>query len=619
MTFNSDDLNFLVFRYLEEAGFRHTAYVFGNESHITHSNIDGTMVPAGGLVTLLQKALLYTEAELLAMKDEEDGPEVEKMVDSLSLIEAVMPNLPFHKVRKRKAPGAGPMKPEMPSSSSTPNPATTSSSGQIAAPQAQHLRNANGSAATLPLHRKVGGFDPMKYPANSQPSASTSAANAVPQQLGNHHLRPTPANGPPAPHHHHMNMERFLNGAASSSAKLKTGAAATALNLNNGSNNGERLATGRPEVETIVTAHNGELFEIERSRVSMLTGHESEVFMCAWNPKHDIIASGSGDSTARIWDLSEGPVQAQNRSRVLKHALKGNDEPNRNKDVTSLDWNASGKLLATGCYDGQARVWTADGDLQYTSSNHNGPIFALKWNPNGTLVLSAGVDKSTIIWNPVSNCTVQTFTFHTNSALDVDWISDDMFASCSTDQNIHVCKIGADRPIKTFSGHSNEVNAIRYDPKSKLLASCSDDMSLKIWSLEHEKALFNLKMHAKEIYTIRWSPAGKIIASASFDHTVKLWDATTGTLQRSLEKHTDPVYSVGFSPCGKYVASGSFDRCVLLWDVATGKHLMTYRGGDTDGGIFDVGFNSDGTKIGASASDGKVLVLDLRYMKSPMN
>ena len=39
-------------------------------------------------------------------------------------------------------------------------------------------------------------------------------------------------------------------------------------------------------------------------------------------------------------------------------------------------------------------------------------------------------------------------------ALDVDWQNNTTFASCSTDMCIHVCKLGQDRPVKTFQGHT---------------------------------------------------------------------------------------------------------------------------------------------------------------------
>lgn len=78
--------------------------------------------------------------------------------------------------------------------------------------------------------------------------------------------------------------------------------------------------------------------EIPASKSTVLRGHESEVFICAWNPTTDLLASGSGDSTARIWNMndnSSSPTQL-----VLRHCIqKGGTEVPSNKDVTSLDWN----------------------------------------------------------------------------------------------------------------------------------------------------------------------------------------------------------------------------------------------------------------------------------------
>jgi WD40 repeat protein len=66
----------------------------------------------------------------------------------------------------------------------------------------------------------------------------------------------------------------------------------------------------------------------------------------------------SGDSTARIWDLAALAEGGPPRATVLRHFNKANEKA---KDVTTLDWNASGSLLATGSYDGLARVWSKEG------------------------------------------------------------------------------------------------------------------------------------------------------------------------------------------------------------------------------------------------------------------
>lgn len=116
MSFSSDEVNFLVYRYLQESGkfklpftkhvssfdiktihfywtfewnavygwvwldfnhdllmnllgFHHSAYTFGIESHISQSNINGALVPPAALLTILQKGLQYTEAEISIGED----------------------------------------------------------------------------------------------------------------------------------------------------------------------------------------------------------------------------------------------------------------------------------------------------------------------------------------------------------------------------------------------------------------------------------------------------------------------------------------------------------------------------------------------------------------------
>lgn len=47
--------------------------------------------------------------------------------------------------------------------------------------------------------------------------------------------------------------------------------------------------------------------------------------------------------------------------------------------------------------------------------------------------------------------------------LDVDWSSHNAFATCSTDQMIYVCRVGEQQPVHRFEGHSDEVNAVKWD------------------------------------------------------------------------------------------------------------------------------------------------------------
>lgn len=55
--------------------------------------------------------------------------------------------------------------------------------------------------------------------------------------------------------------------------------------------------------------------------VTTLSGHTSEVFICAWNPVSLLLASGSGDSTARIWRVPEGPSGKQQMLQMSDPAV----------------------------------------------------------------------------------------------------------------------------------------------------------------------------------------------------------------------------------------------------------------------------------------------------------
>ena len=46
------------------SGFVHSAYTFGIESHISQTNINGALVPPAALLSIIQKGLQYTEAEI---------------------------------------------------------------------------------------------------------------------------------------------------------------------------------------------------------------------------------------------------------------------------------------------------------------------------------------------------------------------------------------------------------------------------------------------------------------------------------------------------------------------------------------------------------------------------
>eukprot|EP00052_Salpingoeca_macrocollata_P016626 m.134027 g.134027 ORF g.134027 m.134027 type:complete len:482 (+) comp20117_c0_seq3:68-1513(+) len=346
--------------------------------------------------------------------------------------------------------------------------------------------------------------------------------------------------------------------------------------------------------------------EIAADKVKILKGHTDEVTACTWNPCFELLATASGDATARIWPLA---ADSDGEPIVLRHfAPEGED----NKDVTTLDWNSAGTLLATGSYDGAARIWTKTGELQNRLTGHSGPVFSLKWNPSGTLLATSSVDCTAVVWDVATGHSRQTFAFHSAPCLDVDWQDDKRFASCSTDKVIFLCQLGSQVPVRNFKGHEDEVNAVKWDSAGKYLASCSDDRTAKVWQEDKDSAVYTLQ-HSDKIFSLKWSgeqtEAGLLLASASADQTIKLWKMTDGSCLYTLVGHSAAVYSVDFSRDGRFLASGSFDKSILVWSLKDGELAQTYHGG---GGVFEVCFSPDGKRLAASFSDHQAAVLQLQ-------
>lgn len=351
--------------------------MFGVESHISQSNINGALVPPAALLTILQKGLMYTEVEWSVGEDGEAG----RSVEGLSLIDAVMPEV--------KPPKPTPVKSEPGKASADSNSAAASSTTTGGVVKSEVKSEGSTPGATTNNEQQAGGA-PASADSNETDGNTNSAANSATSgapSVGTANSTAGTTSDTPSTGNKKVNPSE-----ATSGTSLATNDLTTNTNVNNGINAGTNANVNEPTTTTnaVVTgsatgtnisgacttttstgstannnnaAGNSDILaqiqlgntasttgtepmdidqgiEIPASKATVLRGHESEVFICAWNPSRDLLASGSGDSTARIWDMSD--ATSSPNQLVLRHCIqKGGAEVPSNKDVTSLDWNVS--------------------------------------------------------------------------------------------------------------------------------------------------------------------------------------------------------------------------------------------------------------------------------------
>lgn len=371
---------------------------------------------------------------------------------------------------------------------------------------------------------------------------------------------------------------------------------------------------------------------------SSIPGHTEAVIAVRFSPDGRNLASGSGDTTVRFWDIStETPLHT---CEAHKHW------------ILSIAWSPDGKKLASGCKNGRVCVWDpcTGKQIGHTLVGHKQWITWLSWqplheNPECSLLASASKDGTVNIWDIRLSRRVLSLSGHTHCVTCVRWGGEGLIYTSSQDRTIKVWRASDGILCRTLQGHAHWVNTLalstdyvlrtgafepadpsmRYSGVDSLsadelkqralnrykaakesqperLVSGSDDFTLFLWEPEKSKnSIARMTGHQQLINDVSFSPDTRYIASASFDKSVKLWDGRTGKYLASLRGHVSAVYQIAWSADSRLLCSGSSDSTLKVWEIKTRKLLMDLPGHADE--VFSVDWSPDGEKVASGGRD----------------
>ena len=335
--------------------------------------------------------------------------------------------------------------------------------------------------------------------------------------------------------------------------------------------------------------------------LATLSGHYNWVLCVSWCPDGELIATGSMDSTVRLWEAKDG--------KPFGDALRGHS-----KWITSMSWEpihlveaGERPRLATSSKDGTIKIWdTTRRVCLYTLGGHTSSVSCVKWGGQGMLY-SGSHDKTVRVWDMKNGgrCInilkshahwVNHLSLSTDYALRVGAFDhtgvkpsspeearakalknyekvskkngkeEELMVTASDDFTMFLWNpLKTTKPIARMTGHQKLVNHVAFSPDGRFIVSASFDNSIKLWDSRDGKFISTFRGHVASVYQVAWSSDCRLLVSCSKDTTLKVWDVRTKKLSVDLPGHQDEVYTVDWSVDGKRVCSGGKDKMVRIW------------------------------------------------------
>jgi WD40 repeat protein/serine/threonine protein kinase len=303
-------------------------------------------------------------------------------------------------------------------------------------------------------------------------------------------------------------------------------------------------------------------------------GHKDSVWSVAFSPDGKYLVSGSPDQTAELWDVQTGQAIRQ---------FAGHGE---GTIVVAL--SPDGKYLLTGSEDKTARLWdvqTGQAIRQFTDKV--GGVYAVAFSPDGKTILTGSGDRRAHLWDVQTGQEIRSFAGHTDRIRAVAFSPDGKtILTGGYDQTARLWDVQTGAQLHVLIGHMSEIQAVAFSPDGKTVVTAggavrstdaAGDTLVRLWDVQTGNLLRTFIGHSKQVNSVAFSADGKYLLTGASDGTMRLWDVQTGAELRrfvGVGGADDFILSVAFSPDGRLVAEGSFSsKVVQVWSLDPGDLL----------------------------------------------
>jgi len=292
-----------------------------------------------------------------------------------------------------------------------------------------------------------------------------------------------------------------------------------------------------------------------------LRGHIAKVYeldFCYADP--DMIVSCSQDGKLIVWN------------GLTTHKLYV--IPLDSQWVLTCAFAPGGRHVACGGLDNSLYVYQLNEDQSipdgctHSFKGHEGSLSRVRFLDDDRVITTSG-DKTQIMWNLNSgNNLEQQFFGHGGDVMCLDVCQNERqtYVTGSLDKTAMLWDIRTAEPQLSFTGHTSDINAIKYFPTFNAFATGSDDGSVRLYDIRGDRELMSFHQpenDAFRILSIAFSNSGKYLFSAC--HTfIFTWNTLTGE-KISETGDGDIIPFVGINPSGNALYSACWNNFIKVY------------------------------------------------------
>ncbi|MEU7853117.1 WD40 repeat domain-containing protein [Nonomuraea sp. NPDC049141] len=313
-------------------------------------------------------------------------------------------------------------------------------------------------------------------------------------------------------------------------------------------------------------ARNRVLSAATRTGRGNVSGDTKSLDAVAFSPDGSIIATGSDDGTARLWDTAS--------RRQLGAPIT---RPQYECSTVDLAFSPDGRTLATACSD-TVRFYDVTTHREVSAPlKHTAVVSAFAYSPDGKTIVTGDLKGVVQQW----------------------------------DATTHLPRgIPMGRPDDGPDPRSS-IYAVRYTRDGKTLATAGKDKTARLWDAATSRQIgAPFTGHTQPVSDVAISPDGTTLATVSGDRTGRLWDVATHKQKGRLIDRGAGYDSIAFSPDGTRILTGGDSGRTVLWDTISRQQLILLA--DNVGSVASVAFSPDGKLIAAAGQDGVARLADVQ-------